>query len=94
MRFEWDPAKATANLRKHGVPFEDAAEVFLDPNRVETHDGRETYGEDRWKTVGVVVPNLLCVVYTLRKSDDELVRLISARKADNHERARYREIHT
>ncbi len=94
MEFEWDPAKAAANLRKHGVPFEDAAEVFLDPNRVESYDGREAYGEDRWKTIGVVAPNLLCVVYTLRQSGDELVRLISARKAASHERARYREIHT
>lgn len=94
MKFEWDSAKAAANQRKHGVPFEDATEVFLDPHRVESYDGREAYGEDRWKTVGVVVPNLLCVVYTLRKADGELVRLISARKADKHERANYREIHT
>ena len=81
-------------MRKHGVPFENATEIFLDPDRVETHDGREAYGEDRWKTVGFVAPSLLCVVYTLRKADDELIRLISARRADKHERTNYREIHT
>ncbi len=93
MEFEWDPAKAAYNLRKHDVHFEDAVAVFLDPNRVETYDGREPYGEDRWKTVGVAEPNLLCVVYTLRQPDDEHIRLISARKADTHERKHYRQIH-
>lgn len=80
MQFEWDPAKARSNLRKHRVSFDEAARVFLDPNRIETFDGRESYGEDRWKTVGVVEPALLAVVYTVRSEDDEIIRLISARK--------------
>ena len=54
MEFEWDANKSTLNLRKHGVRFEDAARVFLDPNRIEAFDGREAHGEDRWKTVGLV----------------------------------------
>jgi uncharacterized protein len=54
MNFDWDTGKAQTNLRKHRVSFEDAARVFLDPNRIEHFDGRETYGEDRWKTVGRV----------------------------------------
>jgi uncharacterized protein len=54
MEFEWDSNKAHSNLRKHGVSFEDATRVFLDPHRIETFDDRETYGEDRWKTVGLV----------------------------------------
>jgi len=62
VEFEWDQEKAEANLRKHGVAFEDAARVFLDPNRIETFDGREDYGEDRWRTVGLVDPALLAVV--------------------------------
>ena len=53
MDFEWDAGKAAANLRKHLVIFEDAARLFLDPNRIETYDGRNG-GEDRWKTVGMV----------------------------------------
>ena len=49
MDFGWDAKKAASNLRKHHVNFEDAARVFLDPNRIETFDGRDAYGEDRWK---------------------------------------------
>ena len=92
MQFEWDPDKAQSNLGKHHVSFEEAACVFLDPNRIETFDGREAYGEDRWKTVGLVEPALLAVVYTVRGEDDEITRLISARKADSYEQAQYREI--
>ena len=89
MEFEWDEDNTEANLRKHGVAFEDAARVFLDPNRIETFDGREDYGEDRWRTVGLVDPALLAVVYTVRGEDPEITRLISARKADSHEQAEY-----
>jgi uncharacterized DUF497 family protein len=94
MEFEWDSSKAKANLRKHRVSFEDAARVFLDPQRIETVDDRENYGEDRWKTVGLVEPALLAVVYTVRGKDGNLIRLISARKADAHEREQYREVQT
>ncbi len=92
MELEWDPDKAQLNLVKHHVSFEVAARVFLDRNRIETFDGREDYGEDRWKTVGLVEPALLAVVYTVRSEDDEIIRLISARKADSYEQAQYREI--
>jgi uncharacterized DUF497 family protein len=92
MEFEWNADKAESNLRKHRVSFEDAARVFLDPNRIETFDGREAYGEDRWKTVGLVEPALLAVVYSVRGVDGDIVRLISARKADENERAQYRQI--
>ena len=53
---------------------------------------RDAHGEDRWKTVGLVEPALLAVVYTVRGEDGETIRLISARKADAHEREQYREI--
>ncbi len=91
MDFEWDAGKAAANFRKHLVSFEDAARIFLDPNRIETCDRRDG-GEDRWKTVGMVEPALLAVVYTVRAKDENIIRLISARKADAHERTQYREI--
>ena len=92
MDFEWNHDKAASNLRKHGVSFEEAARVFLDPNRIETFDGRQAYGEDRWKTVGLVEPALLAVVYTVRGRGGDVIRMISARKADADERAQYREI--
>ncbi|GAA0243860.1 BrnT family toxin [Rhodanobacter caeni] len=52
MDFEWDDAKAALNLRKHGIAFEEAARVFLDPGRVDMIDDREEYGEERWLSVG------------------------------------------
>lgn len=90
MKFEWDPDKACANLRKHHVSFREAARVFLDPIRIETFDRREAYDEDRWKTVGLVGPVLLAVIYTVR--DEEIIRVISARKADRYEEAQYSEV--
>jgi uncharacterized protein len=89
MKFEWDTEKAASNLLKHKISFVEATSVFLDQNRIETFDGREAYGEDRWKTVGLVSPLLVTVVYTVRSVDGEIIRLISARKADAHERKQY-----
>lgn len=94
MEFEWDTKKALSNQSKHGVCFEEAAQVFVDPNRIETFDGREAYGEDRWKTVGLASFALLAVVYTVRCKEGEIIRLISARKADAYERAQYSEVQT
>ena len=92
MDFEWDAKKAVSNLRKHCVSFADAARMFLDPNRIESFNVRDAYGEDRWKTVGLVEPAVLAVVYTIRGNNSEVIRLISARKADAHERAQYRKV--
>jgi len=94
VEFEWDSVKAEQNLRKHGVSFEDAARVFLDPDRIEAFDGSEDYGEDRWRTIGLVGAGLLVVVYTVRGDRGEVVRLISARKASANECAEYGEIQT
>jgi uncharacterized DUF497 family protein len=84
MNFEWDPGEARSNLRKHHVSFTDASRVFLDPNRIETFDSQETCDEDRWKTIGLVEPVMLAVVYTVRGKDADTIRLISARKADQY----------
>lgn len=92
MDFEWDKKKATINQRKHGVSFEVAARVFLDPNRIEAYDDRGEYGEDRWKIVGMVDPVVLAVVYAVRGSAAQVIRLISARKANEKERQQYRQV--
>ena len=89
MELEWDADKAAQNLKKHGVSFEDAMFVFYDSGRIETYDGREDYGEDRWVTIGLAYYAVLYVVYTVRHEDT--VRLISARKANAEERKQYRE---
>lgn len=94
MRFEWDADKAQHNRRKHQVSFEVAARVFLDPNRIETYDDRDNYGEDRWKTVGLVEAQWLAVVYTLRGDHEETIRIISARRADESEKRAYRQFRT
>ncbi|HVR76737.1 MAG TPA: BrnT family toxin [Planctomycetota bacterium] len=84
--FEWDPAKAKANLKRHGVSFAAGARVFDDRDRLEWLDTREEYGEERFVTVGEVNAELLSVAYTIR---GELVRIISARRASRKEKAEY-----
>lgn len=86
--FEWDDAKAAANLAKHKVSFERAREAFGDGFAVEYEDDRADYGEDRTVLLGMVGDRLLAVTYTLR---GERVRIISAREAELHERRQYHE---
>lgn len=90
-RFEWDPAKAESNLRKHHVSFETATRVFADPFAVVKQDRIEN-GEHRWQTLGIVEGYLLLLVaHTIRDDEDgtELIRIISARRAEPKERKRY-----
>ena len=93
LRFEWDAAKNLSNQLKHGVSFEDAALVF-NPLHLSWKE-RVQDGEERWQTYGRVERLvLLVVVHTFReKLEDgkeiELVRVISARKAEPKERRRY-----
>jgi uncharacterized protein len=86
LQFEWDDAKAEANLRKHGVSFEAAAAIFEDPERLEEDDAY-AQGEYRVITVGAVDGFILAVVYA--EPEDNLVRLISARLATVRERRTY-----
>ncbi len=92
--FDWDPAKARQNLQKHGVSFERAARVFLDPFAISIFDEPHSENEDRWITIGVEANEvLLVVVHTFRNVDIEvsLVRIISARKATREEAHQYHE---
>ncbi len=88
--FEWDEAKAKTNERKHGVRFDDAMLVFADPYAL-TEQDRIIGGELRWQTIGLaggVV--LLLVAHTIRdEGTDEVIRIISARKAARKECKRY-----
>jgi uncharacterized DUF497 family protein len=86
VEFEWDPTKAEANLRKHGISFARATFAFNDPSRIEYLDPEDDHGEERWITVGFVHPYLLLVVFTMR---NHKIRLISARKATRNEQRRY-----
>ncbi len=93
MQFTWDEQKNRANRRKHGISFETAALVFDDQYHLSTQD-REVEGELRWQTIGMVQGKLiLLVAHTLSESVDEVkeevVRIISARKATSQERSIY-----
>jgi uncharacterized protein len=95
IRFEWDPIKARTNHRKHGISFEEAVNVFDDPYALFEQDriDNET-GELRWQAIGLVEEVvLLLVAHTVREEgQDELIRLISARRATRKERNRYEQI--
>lgn len=87
---EWDETKARANVRKHGISFEVAARVFADPLAVSVQNRIES-GEHRWQTVGMVGGHLLVLVAhtVLHNEDTEVIRIISARRADKQERKHY-----
>ena len=95
-RVEWDEAKNRSNLRKHGVSFEQASQVFRDPLHVSVQDRTEG-GEQRWQTFGLVGEFMILVVahtWTEETTDGgliEVVRIISARRAMPRERRRYEE---
>ncbi len=85
MELEWDEAKASANLLKHGVAFADAIGVLEDPEALTVQDDSDD--EERFVTLGFdLLGRLLVVVYTWR---GEVVRLISARRASARERRAY-----
>jgi len=89
VQFEWDPEKALTNRRKHRVSFEMASESFFDPFAVNEID-RVEYGEYRWLNIGMVRGSILLVVANVPRDThgEEIVRIISARKAEPHERRR------
>ncbi len=87
MNYQWDPNKAAANLRKHGVDFADAVSTFSDDFAITIED--ERFSEERFITIGVdAFGQILVVVYTWRGDE---IRLISARKATPAERKQYME---
>jgi uncharacterized DUF497 family protein len=90
--FDWDPNKAVANRRKHGIGFEQAASVFHDPLAVSLYDQAHGSTEERWITLGLDdIGNLLVVVHTHQaiSADEAAVRIISARRATIHEQRSY-----
>ena len=89
MRFTWDEAKADGNLRKHGVSFEEAATVFADENGRLRHDPDHSQAEDRFLLLGLSATLRLLIVCHVYRENDEVVRIISARKATPNERRQY-----
>jgi len=87
LRFEWDPQKAKRNLKKHGVPFEEAVTVFYDPLSATFEDPEHSTGEYRFVTVGASSQGRLIVVAHTERED--ALRIISARPATAHEKRRH-----
>ena len=91
MFFEWDESKSSANAEKHGVNFEEAQSVFSDPLHIALLDQRFSYFEERWITLGDSEQGRLLVVANLYFTDEgeEIIRIISARRATSLERQYY-----
>jgi len=89
LRIEWDEKKGKANLRKHGVSFEEARTVFYDENAIQFYDPDHSEDEDRFILLGLSFnPQVLVVCHCFRENET-VVRIISARKADNDEEREY-----
>jgi uncharacterized protein len=88
MNFEWDERKNQSNITKHGFDFADTYRIFNLPMLV-YFDERQDYGEERYIGIGLLDGRVIVVVYT--EPDENIVRIISLRKAISHERKRYEE---
>ena len=89
LHFEWDPEKAKANLDKHGISFEEAATVFYDESGVEFYDDEHSEWEDRFLLLGLSSEMKLLLVCHCYRSEDAVIRIISARKATKSEAKHY-----
>jgi uncharacterized DUF497 family protein len=85
MRFEWDPAKASANNKKHQISFEEAQTVFYDDFAVQFFDDEHSAEEERFIMLGMSSSARLLVVVHAERAGGEVVRIISARKATRNE---------
>ncbi len=87
--FEWDESKNSRNKKKHGVPFEEAQTVFVDENALLLHDPDHSDEEDRFILLGLSSSLRILVVCHCYRKSDEIIRIISARKATRLEQKQY-----
>ena len=94
MIFDWDSSKNSENFEKHGISFEYAQEIFLDPLHVSVLDERFSYFEERWITMGATASGEVIVVAHLYfvEEPEERIRIISVRRATPRERRQYEKI--
>jgi uncharacterized DUF497 family protein len=88
--FDWDQRKSAHNKKKHGVSFEEARTVFLDPSARMIADPDHSAEEDRFVMLGISEALRLLVVCHCYRSKDSVIRIISARKATRREAAAYK----
>ena len=89
IRFEWDELKNQSNTKKHKVTFEEAKTVFYDPSALIIHDPDHSAEEDRFLIMGMSQSLKILIVCHCCRSNDEIIRIISARKADKDEIQQY-----
>jgi uncharacterized DUF497 family protein len=87
VRFEWDRVKATTNIKKHKITFDEAVTVFYDPLSATFQDPDHSIGESRFITIGISSRGSLLVVSHTDKG--EVIRIISARNSTSHERKQH-----
>lgn len=85
LRFTWNKLKATTNLKKHGVSFEEASSVFYDEGAILFDDPKHSESEDRFIILGMSQKANILIVCHCYREEDAIIRIISARKADNLE---------
>ncbi len=90
LRFEWDNRKAAANLRKHGVSFDEAKTVFADEYAVLFMDDKHSVDEDRCLLLGLSSTLQTLIVCHCLRENAQVIRIISARKATKRERSHYK----
>ena len=89
IKFEWDSAKATANVKKHGVSFEEAQTVFYDEFAIQFFDDDHSSDEERFLLLGMSTGARLLLVAHCEREVGHVIRVISARKATKRESAFY-----
>lgn len=87
--FEWDETKNLKNIDKHGLSFEEAKEVFYDDNAIMFDDPDHSIGEERFLIIGETISQKICIVSHCYRDNDNVIRIISARRATKNEKSRY-----
>ena len=90
IKFDWDPAKASSNARKHGVSFEEAQSAFYDEFAVQFFDDENSIDEERFLLLGMSSGARLLLVCHCERASGSVIRIISARKATKRESAFYK----
>jgi uncharacterized protein len=89
--FTWDPLKNSENVKKHHISFDEAKSVFYDDNARVVHDPDHSNDEDRFIIIGLSITLRILIVSHRYRERENVIRIISARKANNRERKQYTE---
>ncbi|EJE8676147.1 BrnT family toxin [Vibrio parahaemolyticus] len=93
IKFEWDPAKAEINIKKHGITFEEASSVFYDEYAIQFFDSEHSDAEDRFLMLGMSNNLNVLVVCHCERDNGNTIRIISSRKATKNETKHYKRGH-